>query len=62
MGVDVVILGKTSGVPEKGPTGSSVAGASIALRINKGFSDPEGMPVRELPIIGQASEVEGKNA
>ncbi len=62
MGVDVVILGKTSGVPEKGPTGSSVAGASIQLRIDKGFGNPDGVAVRELPIIGQASEVESKNA
>jgi hypothetical protein len=62
MGVDVAVLGKASGVPEKGPPGSTVAGALIQIRIDECLSEPDGMPVGALPIIGQALEVEGKNA
>ena len=62
MRVELVVLSKASGVPEKDPTSSSIASASIQIRINKGFGDPDWMPVGTLPISGQAPEVERQNA
>jgi len=62
MDVEVALLGKTPGMSEKMPTGSTVAGASIEFRIDKGFRYPYRMSVGCLPVIGQALEVKGKNA
>jgi hypothetical protein len=62
MRVELVVLGKASGLPEIDPTGSSIAGASIQFRIDKRFGHPDGMPVGALPIVGQAPEVECQNA
>lgn len=62
MSVELVVLGEASGVPEKDPTSGSIACAPIPIRINKGFGDPDGMPVGTLPVIGKPPDVEGKDA
>ena len=43
------------GLAQANPIGRAVAGAGKALALDKGFHQPEGLPVFGLPVLAQAA-------